>query len=48
VQVEITRRECATNRAQVFYALSLKPRDTADWDAMREARDRVACDPQKN
>ena len=48
MQVEITRRECASNRAQVFYALSLKPRDTPAWDAMRKARDHVACDPGKN
>jgi hypothetical protein len=48
LQVEITRRDCASNRAQVFYALSVKPRDTPAWDAMRKARDNVACDPAKN
>jgi len=45
---ELTRRECSRNRAQVFYALSLEPRDTPGWAAMRKVRETIACDTGKN
>lgn len=48
LHAEITRRECSTNRAQVFYALSLKPREASSWKALRKARDGISCDPAKN
>lgn len=43
LHAEITRRECSTNRAQVFYALSLMPRETPNWKALRKVRDTVSC-----
>ena|SRR5690242_12431357 len=48
LHAEITRRECSTRRAQVFYALSLMPRETPNWKALRRVRDTISCDPAKN
>jgi hypothetical protein len=48
VHAEITRRDCDRNRAQVFFALSLAPRDDPGWKAMRFIRDGISCDKSKN
>jgi hypothetical protein len=45
LNVEITRRDCTRARSQVFYLLSWKPREHADWDDMRKARERIRCEP---
>ncbi|HUQ27120.1 MAG TPA: hypothetical protein VM051_00915 [Usitatibacter sp.] len=44
LNAEITRRDCTRSRSQVFYLLSPKPRDHADWDEMRKGRDRIPCE----
>lgn len=48
LNAEVARRDCTAHRAQVFFALSLKPREAPEWDFMRKARDRLSCDPEKN
>ncbi len=45
---EVTRRDCDAHRAQVFFVLSLKPRDRPEWQAMRKTRAGISCDPAKN
>jgi hypothetical protein len=44
MHAEITRRDCDSKRAQVFFALSHSPRDAAAWDDMRKVRDTISCD----
>jgi hypothetical protein len=48
LHAEVTRRDCDTHRAQVFFAISLKPRDHPAWQAMRRARAATSCDPARN
>jgi hypothetical protein len=48
MHAEVTRRDCDRNRSQVFFALSLNPREHPDWNEMRKARERTSCDPAKN
>lgn len=48
LHAEITRRDCDAHRVQVFFALSLKPRDRPEWQALRKARAAISCDPAKN
>lgn len=48
MHAEVTRRDCDRKRSQVFYALSLKPRDDPAWRDMRKNRERIACDKTKN
>jgi hypothetical protein len=48
LHAEVTRRDCDAHRAQVFFALSLKPRDDPHWKAMRAVRSGISCDPSKN
>jgi hypothetical protein len=48
LHAEVTRRDCDAHRAQLFFALSLKPRDDPAWRAMRQARAAISCDPAKN
>jgi hypothetical protein len=43
LHTEVTRRDCDRNRSQVFFVLSLKPRDHPDWAALRKERDRITC-----
>lgn len=43
LHAEIVRRDCGNKRAQVFFALSVKPRTDSDWKEMRAARDRIRC-----
>jgi hypothetical protein len=43
LHAEVTRRDCDRNRSQVFFAVSLKPRDDPEWTAMRKARDGIRC-----
>jgi len=48
LHAEVTRRDCDAHRAQVFFALSLKPRDDPHWQAMRAVRAGISCDPSRN
>ncbi|HEX4334154.1 MAG TPA: hypothetical protein VH040_18595 [Usitatibacter sp.] len=48
LHAEVYRRDCDSHRAQVFFAVSLKAPAGPAWDAMRQARDRLSCDPAKN
>jgi hypothetical protein len=48
MHAEVTRRDCDRNRSQVFFALSLKPRDHPEWEEMRRMRSRIFCDKSKN
>ena len=48
LHTEVTRRDCDTHRAQVFFALSLKPRGDPHWQALRAIRGGISCDPSKN
>ena len=48
LHAELTRRDCDAHRAQLFFAVSLKPRDRPEWQEMRAARASVSCDPAKN
>jgi len=40
---EITRRDCAPDRMQIFFALSKAPRDRAIWNGLRALRDATSC-----
>ena len=40
---EITRRDCAPGRMQIFFALSQAPRDHATWNMLRALRDATTC-----
>lgn len=48
LHAEITRRDCNSHRAQVFFVVSLKDPEGPAWDAMRKVRDGISCDPAKN
>jgi len=48
VHAEITRRDCSRNRVQVFYLLSLSPREEEVWKDMRRIRATISCDKSKN
>lgn len=48
LHAEVTRRDCDSHRAQVFFAISLKDREGPAWEAMRKVRETIACDPGKN
>jgi hypothetical protein len=45
LHAEIVRRDCSPARSQVFYLVSLKPRDDPGWDELREARNGIRCGP---
>jgi hypothetical protein len=40
---EITQRDCAPDRMQIFFAWSRAPRGHATWKALRALRDATAC-----
>jgi len=44
VHVEVTRRDCAKDRTQIFFALSLEPRTSDNWTDLRKARGSLFCD----
>ena len=48
MHAEITRRDCDRKRAQVFFALSYAPRESAEWNQMRKTRAGISCDKSKN
>ncbi|MGZ5067389.1 MAG: hypothetical protein ACXWG1_17475 [Usitatibacter sp.] len=48
MHAEITRRDCDSKRAQVFFVLSYSPRDDPAWDGMRKVRDAISCGSPKN
>ena len=48
LHAEVTRRDCDRSRSQVFFALSMKPRDHPEWNEMRKSRDRISCEIAKN
>ena len=48
MHAEVTRRDCDRNRSQVFFVLSLKPRDHPEWQEMRRIRSRISCDKSKS
>ena len=48
VHVEITKRFCDKDRSQVFYALSLEPRDAPNWEELRNARRKLFCDVSRS
>jgi hypothetical protein len=48
LHAEITRRDCDRKRSQIFYALSLKPREHPAWHDLRRNRARISCDISKN
>jgi hypothetical protein len=48
LHAEITRRDCGSKRAQVFFVLSYSPRDDSEWKTMRQIRDTISCDVSKN
>jgi len=48
LNAEVARRDCTAHRAQVFFALSLEPRGALVWKALRQVRDHISCDPEKN
>lgn len=48
MHAEVTRRDCDRKRSQIFYALSLKPREHPAWVSLRRNRDRISCDVAKN
>ncbi|HEY2628526.1 MAG TPA: hypothetical protein VGI57_05330, partial [Usitatibacter sp.] len=41
---EVTQRDCGP-RMQVFFAVSMAPRDKAAWNALRDARKATTCPP---
>jgi hypothetical protein len=40
---EVTRRECAAGRMQIFFAFSRARRDRPIWEGLREARKATQC-----
>jgi hypothetical protein len=43
LHVEITHRDCGTDRSQVFFALSRAPRTHAVWNELRAVRESATC-----
>ncbi len=43
LEIEVTKRSCPGERAQVFYAISKAKRGAAVWDELRKARQGVSC-----
>jgi hypothetical protein len=43
LRAEITRRDCAPDRMQIFFALSKAPRTHPTWNGLRALRDATTC-----
>jgi hypothetical protein len=41
---EITQRDCGAERMQIFFAMSMSPRDRPIWDDLRAIRTATPCE----